>query len=273
MLIRYKNDLPKSFSIDNYNDFDNLNDVDFYNQLLLRFSIMFMESPDNLNEKIAEELFQGIVTNSKYFVDIFDDKEVFDEEDFHFYERSTRWQRSSLENSMFIHAFLREDLVLKRPNLIKTRSHSLKNRIGNFDPNTLSSIGRYFLSENNCIHGDVYLKINVNHPDEDLLQELLYFLSSWRKTLNIEDPNKNIVIQSWDVVKAKLIKYKAIPLIDLWIWSDITGNRIKNEVLAVTLYPEGEYGSNNIAQTIEPFLDKILSFFSMKKFKKEILEK
>ncbi|PAV01570.1 hypothetical protein CBG25_15920 [Arsenophonus sp. ENCA] len=129
------------------------------------------------------------------------------------------------------------------------------------------------MSSNNCSYGDVYLKINVNHPDEDLLQELLYLIGSWRKTLNIEDPNKDVVIQSWDVVKAKLIKYKAIPLLDLWMWSDITGNRIKNEVLAVTLYPDGEYGSNNIAQTIEPFLEKIFSFFSMKKFSREILEK
>ncbi|SUC21440.1 Uncharacterised protein [Proteus mirabilis] len=60
------------------------------------------------------------------------------------------------------------------------------------------------------------------------------------------------------------------PLIDLKLWARANNCTITNKVLAVTLFPLGEYGEMNLIQTIIPFVDKILDVFSIEKFIREV---
>ncbi|WP_260833688.1 DUF6387 family protein [Yersinia wautersii] len=111
--------------------------------------------------------------------------------------------------------------------------------------------------------------MDLELDDKLIIDSLSRLIPEWRKEMGVlvsEEP----VNSSWAVSRAKILDYKIIPLFDLLAWSEKTNNSITNGVLAVTLFPDGEYDSINIAQTIKPFLDKIFNFSSTEKFKREI---
>ncbi|EOG8302509.1 DUF6387 family protein [Yersinia enterocolitica] len=117
--------------------------------------------------------------------------------------------------------------------------------------------------------GSIYVEIDLELDDKLIIDSLSRLIPEWRKEMGVlvsEEP----VNSSWAVSRAKILDYKIIPLFDLLAWSEKTNNSITNGVLAVTLFPDGEYDSINIAQTIKPFLDKIFNFSSIEKFKREI---
>lgn len=117
--------------------------------------------------------------------------------------------------------------------------------------------------------GSIYVEIDLDLDDKLIIDSLSRLIPEWRKEMGVlvsEEP----VNSSWAVSRAKILDYKIIPLFDLLAWSEKTNNSITNGVLAVTLFPDGEYDSINIAQTIKPFLDKIFNFSSTEKFKREI---
>ncbi|HCB7180807.1 TPA: hypothetical protein M2A19_004400, partial [Escherichia coli] len=59
-----------------------------------------------------------------------------------------------------------------------------------------------------------------------------------------------------------------IPLIDLLSWELSTDRKISLGVLAVSLYPDGEKDTFAIAQTVKPFLEKIMRSDSLEKIRK-----
>ncbi|CDH23231.1 DUF6387 family protein [Xenorhabdus bovienii] len=115
----------------------------------------------------------------------------------------------------------------------------------------------------------IVIQLDLDVDDSLIIDSVKRLLPIWRKDLGIE-PLEKPISSSWEVLRNKILNYKIIPLLDLLIWEKKTKNKITNGVLAVTLYPDGEFDSINIAQTIKPFLEKILSFYSIEKIRREV---
>ena len=117
--------------------------------------------------------------------------------------------------------------------------------------------------------GDIHCAIRLDTQDDLIISELKKLLPQWRKQLGIELESERIKT-SWDIVRNKILSYQAIALRDLLMWQKATGNQITNGVLTVSLYPEGEYDSTNIVQTIKPFVENLFTDMSIEKFDAEI---
>lgn len=114
----------------------------------------------------------------------------------------------------------------------------------------------------------VCCRIDLMKNDEQILYDMKSLLKKWRAELKFN--NSPSIKTSWSVVRDKIILYKAIPLIDLMIWELATENKITDGVLAVTLFPEGEYDAIQIAQTIKPFAKQLSNNDNLEKFESEI---
>ena len=75
---------------------------------------------------------------------------------------------------------------------------------------------------------------------------------------------------SWDVVRKKIIEYRVLPYIDLMIWANINNFSIPHGVMAVALFPHGDRDNFMIIQTIKPFIDKLMTYESLEKLRREI---
>lgn len=115
----------------------------------------------------------------------------------------------------------------------------------------------------------INIKIDLGYSDDIILNDLKKLIPIWRGELNVQTKNKQTV-PSWEVTRKKIIEYSVFPLIDLKLWAKANNYTITNKVLAVTLFPLGEYGEMNLIQTIIPFIEKILDIFSIEKFIREI---
>ncbi|MFS7249086.1 DUF6387 family protein [Rahnella rivi] len=111
--------------------------------------------------------------------------------------------------------------------------------------------------------------IDLNNRDDVLIEALTTLLPKWRKELKMPEPSKP-VSGGWDSIRRKIIEYKIIPLIDLLSWANSTDSKISLGVLAVALFPDGEKDTFIIAQTIRPFLDKLITIDSLEKIRKEL---
>ncbi|OBU11015.1 DUF6387 family protein [Morganella psychrotolerans] len=117
--------------------------------------------------------------------------------------------------------------------------------------------------------GMVLASIDLNDPDELLLDDFNSLIKEWRKELKIKEPD--LLSGKWEFIRKRILDYKIIPLIDLMSWAKSNNYSITYEVYAVSLFPDGEKGSLAIPQTILPFLEKILSINSLEKYKREIM--
>ena len=117
-----------------------------------------------------------------------------------------------------------------------------------------------------------FCRINLMKHDDIIIDELKELLNDWREELDLEKPEPTIK-NGWNVVRDKLIAYSAIPLIDLMLWEVATGNKITNGVLAVTLFPDGEYDSIQMNQTIKKFVVALLDYRTIEKIAHEISTK
>lgn len=92
------------------------------------------------------------------------------------------------------------------------------------------------------------------HTDHEILEAIKTLLPIWRKKTGYPEPQK--ILQKPSDMK-RVVKYKLIPLLDLKSWANIEKVKIENRVLVTALFPDGEYGENNLTQTIMPFLKKV----------------
>ncbi|CDM90048.1 DUF6387 family protein [Xenorhabdus bovienii] len=112
----------------------------------------------------------------------------------------------------------------------------------------------------------------LTKQDETIINELRVLLKKWRRELDFEEA-PSLLNNSWEIIKSKIINYNVFAFFDLQLWQFATGNSITGGVLSVTLYPEGEYDSTQIAQTIKPFSDKLFTYETLEKIEREISNK
>lgn len=115
----------------------------------------------------------------------------------------------------------------------------------------------------------LYLSVDLSVPDEILLSDMKNLLPKWREELGVEAEEIQIN-NSWTVIRKKIIEYNVLPYIDLHLWSNIKGVSIPGGVLAVSLFPDGDKEQFAIAQTIRPFIDRLMTYESLEKIKREI---
>ncbi|MBD2796012.1 hypothetical protein ID856_05595 [Xenorhabdus sp. 18] len=121
-------------------------------------------------------------------------------------------------------------------------------------------------------HG-VVCSINLlTSQDETIISDLRVLLKKWRAELDFEE-KPSLISSSWEVIKPKIINYNIFAFLDLQLWQLATGNSITSGVLSVTLYPEGEYDSIQISQTIKPFSEKLFTSETLEKIEREISHK
>jgi hypothetical protein len=116
---------------------------------------------------------------------------------------------------------------------------------------------------------NLMVTIDLNNRDEVLIEALSNLLPLWRNELKIPEPSKPVA-GGWGSIRRKILEYKIIPLIDLLSWANSTKSKISNGVLSVALFPDGEKDSFIIAQTINPFLEKLMAIDSLDKIRKEL---
>lgn len=116
---------------------------------------------------------------------------------------------------------------------------------------------------------NLFASIDLSVPDEILLGDFKKLLPKWREELGI-DVEEIKVTNSWAVIKKKIIEYNVLPYIDLLTWARIKGVTIPGGVLAVSLFPDGDKEQFAIAQTIKPFVDRLMTYESLEKIKREI---
>lgn len=115
----------------------------------------------------------------------------------------------------------------------------------------------------------LYISVDLNVPDDILIDDFKKLLPIWREEMEME-PIDAPLNNYWQVVRRKIIEYKVLPYIDLMHWSKVKNVSIPSSVLTVALWPYGERGDFGIYQTIKPFIEKIMSYDSLEKLKREI---
>ncbi|HBZ0709541.1 TPA: hypothetical protein MJB93_26970 [Klebsiella pneumoniae] len=116
---------------------------------------------------------------------------------------------------------------------------------------------------------DLMLTVDLNNRNDVLIDSFSKLIPLWRKEMDFPEPEKPIS-GGWDSIRRKILDYKIIPLIDLLSWEKATNSKISLGVLSVALFPDGEKDAFVIAQTVKPFLDRIMLFDSLDKIQKEI---
>ncbi|EFN4758423.1 TPA: DUF6387 family protein [Citrobacter freundii] len=115
----------------------------------------------------------------------------------------------------------------------------------------------------------LYISVDLNVPDDILIDDFKKLLPIWREEMEME-PIDAPLNNYWQVVRRKIIEYKVLPYIDLMHWSKVKNVSIPSSVLTVALWPYGERGDFGIYQTIKPFIEKVMSYDSLEKLKREI---
>lgn len=98
------------------------------------------------------------------------------------------------------------------------------------------------------------LTIDLTSDDETILKELKALLPAIRESLNAPDPGI-----SYSIIQKKVLNYRAIPYLDIIIWSKQNNLKITDEIIASTLFPEGHRDAYFIRSTLKKFLIKVES--------------
>ncbi|PHM55200.1 DUF6387 family protein [Xenorhabdus sp. KK7.4] len=250
MRINKKSDLPKWFEIEKYNKIKALPDDEIAYLICCRCN-------DLLTGRYNKE---GYFDNDLYCGEFYSDRDAMtikqSDSNLNISSSSSITPISIGNLSVFI-----DDL---RDINVHIKNESVKN-------NHLSAYeihGMSITSWNGVICG-----INLmTHQDETIIEDLRVLLKKWRKELDLEE-TLSLINNSWGVIKTKIINYNIFAFFDLQLWQLATGNSITSGVLSVTLYPEGEYDSIQIAQTIKPFSEKLFTYETLEKIEREISNK
>lgn len=275
--INSKRDLPKSFNLDKYNDLETMSDKDLFRQLYWRC--------DDLSTKHSDYPDYGLEYGSKYPMNnnLGDPFHELKEDEFFLskqreYEYKTQPELLKLSYSDGIKPLMRFELAFL--NKASADDGYWKGKPIVVDD---EMVGDLFTEDNGMFWAimrepinllsdlveDVMLTVDLNNRDEVLIESFSELLPQWRQQLNMPEPDKPVA-GDWESIRRKIIDYKIIPLIDLLSWENSTDSKVSLGVLAVSLFPYGEKESFAIAQTVKPFLDKIMKNDSLDKIRKEL---
>lgn len=275
--INSKRDLPKSFNLDKYNDLETMSDKDLFRQLYWRC--------DDLSTKHSDYPDYGLEYGSKYpmnnnvgdpFCELKEDEFFLSKQ--REYEYKTQPDLLKLSYSDGIKPLMRFELAFL--NKANADNGYWKGKPIVVDDDM---VGDLFTEDNGMFWAvmrepinllsdlveDVMLTVDLNNRDEVLIESFSELLPQWRQQLNMPEPDKPVA-GDWESIRRKIIDYKIIPLIDLLSWENSTDSKVSLGVLAVSLFPYGEKESFAIAQTVKPFLDKIMKNDSLDKIRKEL---
>lgn len=277
MKVNNKKDLPKSFDLSKYDDLDIMSDKDLFRQLYWR--------SEDLKTKNSDVVDYGLQFASNYplfstlgdpFSEIPEDEWFLEKKEE--YSKKDKPQLLSLSYGdgikpvdRFLISLLSEMNAdagyLKDSPIIIDKEAG--NKLIEQDNGMFWAVMREPVNLLNDAIDHVAISIDLDNRDDLLIDSFSKLLPLWRRELKIPEPCKPIS-GGWDSIRKKIIEYKIIPMIDLLSWEKSTENRISLGVLAVALFPDGEKDSIMIAQTVRPFLDKLMSYDSLEKIRKEL---
>ncbi|EEI46704.1 MULTISPECIES: DUF6387 family protein [Proteus] len=260
MRINKKSDLPSFFDLRKYTDFNNLSDEDILSLLVYRADLYNC----SIEKSDAECLLSNpLIGYSPEEIKTMTLQIGNDNNDSVKLSETSCIHPTSLFDLEFDYEYLGEELRKKydinnsRESLLRFLKHV------NISLSAIEKIKKIDDAE------IINIKVDLSYSDDFILNDIKKLIPIWRDELNICTKNKQIV-PSWEITRKKLIEYSVFPLIDLKLWARANNCTITNKVLAVTLFPLGEYGEMNLIQTIIPFVDKILDVFSIEKFIREV---
>ncbi|EKN6273813.1 hypothetical protein DVP66_10070 [Yersinia enterocolitica] len=284
--INSKIDLPKEFNLNKYNALSTMSDKDLFRQVYSRQAYLGGV---------------GSYDSSTYFLEYgellpqpFDSRDPFDEFDMsmpeEYYdfnggrERLANYQKNidtsrRITNGYGLHGVTRHQVsFLSESNDTNGSRVGMPLIIDNEEFNEILESGdenhglimaRMTDSISMITNEGLLLTVDLTIPDELLVDDFKKLLPIWRKEIGIESVNVPFN-NSWDVIRRKIVDYNIIPYIDLMAWSIDSRCTISQGVLAVSLFPSGEKDAFAIAQTIKPFVDKLMNEESLEKFRREI---
>lgn len=276
--INSKKDLPKSFDLKKYDALESLSDKDLFRQLYWRsdsLDVVSAEFPDYGMEVGAEHPIHNNLGDP--FKEI-KPSEWFAEKQVE-YNNKVKPDLLKLSYGDGIKPLMRYELTLlskmeSRRGYLKGKPISVNDEdVGNLfseDNGTFWAVMREPVNLLSDAMEDMMITVDLkNCRDADLINSFRELLPMWRAELRLPEPPKP-VSGGWDSLRRKILDYKIIPLIDLLSWEKASNSKISLGVLNVALFPDGEKDAFIIAQTVKPFLDKIMSFDSLEKIKKEL---
>lgn len=102
---------------------------------------------------------------------------------------------------------------------------------------------------------NLHLVVNTLASDKDITLELETILEEHRSKLEVQ-VSDNIFRQS---VVRKIVDYRIIPILDLFIWEKLENTKISNSVLSAAVFPLGDKGEYEIRMTIRPLAFRVIS--------------
>lgn len=257
MRISKKNDLPKWFDLKKYQAFEKMSDAELFYQLSARWDLYVFSVAEELSE-IEKRLSECVISDAELKSELVRGDVDDGNESFGMLSKSSAVSPLSIYDHYSLHVDVN---AYAKENELDMNSKSLSKFL--YHPRSVNG----FLDKDNEHH--MYMKVDLNWPDNLIVADIQKLLPIWRERLGY-NPDAQCLSYGWDLAKKKIIKHSLLPLIDMLIWERKTENTITHSVKAVAVYPDGEYGENNITQTIKPNLEKIFNFYSIEKFRREL---
>lgn len=276
--INSKKDLPKSFNLENYDALELLSDKDLFRQLYWRGADL--EFPNDEYPEFGMEVGAAYPMQNNLgdpFKEIKPSASFIEKQEE--YKKRSKPDLLKLSYGDGIKPLMRFELSLLGK--MKAKDGYFKDKPIAVDE---SDLGDLFNEDNGQFWAGMREPVNLlsdsmehimitvdvrDCRDSDLIESFKELLPLWRAELNYPEPPKP-VSGGWESIRRKILDYKIIPLIDLLSWERGTNSKISLGVLNVALFPNGEKDAFIIAQTIKPFLDKIITYDSLDKIRKEI---
>lgn len=276
--INSKKDLPKSFSLDKYKGLETMSDKDLFRQLYWRSESLDVVSEDfpdygmqvghdhpihnNLGDPFDEIKQEGWFLDKQREYN----KKVKPELLKMSYAEGVK-PLMRLEVSMLCRTTAKDGYLKGKPIIADDEmvESLLEEDNGKFWAAMCEPINLLNDAANDCL----MITVDLNNRNDVLMESFSKLIPLWRKEMNFPEPEKPIS-GGWDSIRRKILDYKIIPFIDLLSWERATNSKISLGVLSVALFPDGEKDAFVIAQTVKPFLERIMLIDSLDKIKKEL---
>lgn len=109
------------------------------------------------------------------------------------------------------------------------------------------------------------ISIDLSCSDDVIREQFNQWLAKKRISLH-EFARENEIdfeidrdIKSRVSVLDKIYSYRVLAYMDLMLWSELTGNKIKLSVIAHALFPDGEYDAEFVRKILKPLMEKLFS--------------
>lgn len=254
--VRSTKDLPEWFKLEKYEQFSLDNEVDLLWQLRYR-TFLYREVTDSSwrNDRVRRD------TTSRQWKELClytrEDKGLAELYSNGMYLYYKQFEEKTGRKTLPQHSHVRPLSPMEIRSFHKKTKHASnlidsENRLETWGLEALRSYDAEFGSGN-----AINIKLALRAPDSVLLDEIRVLLPVYRKILN--QPEPELTFKKTD--PQKIIDYRVIPIIDLYIWGLIERKKVPNSVIAAAIFQYGEKGDYELRKTIAPFIDRITSSY------------